>query len=203
MELLFKIIMLLTSVIGLAFIVERGLALRGNRVIPPGIENAAEACRTRPTARCCAACANNPNRRSAVCCWLPSSIWTMPSEENESALQTRARQEMVRLERGLVVLEIVVGIAPLLGLVGTIYGMMTLVRRPRRIGLGRQHRARQRHLAHFAVHNDGTAHRHSLAHRLELLQQKSRDARRGNGNRLRGIPAPPVPGSRNRPEATK
>jgi biopolymer transport protein ExbB len=30
------------------------------------------------------------------------------------------------LERGLVVLEIVVGIAPLMGLVGTIFGMMTL-----------------------------------------------------------------------------
>ena len=32
---------------------------------------------------------------------------------------------MTRLERGLVVLEIIVGIAPLLGLVGTILGMMT------------------------------------------------------------------------------
>ena len=34
--------------------------------------------------------------------------------------------EIVRLERGLVVLEIIVGIAPLLGLVGTIIGMMTV-----------------------------------------------------------------------------
>ena len=41
-------------------------------------------------------------------------------------LQTRARHEIVRLERGLVVLEIIVGIAPLLGLVGTIVGMMTV-----------------------------------------------------------------------------
>ena len=49
-----------------------------------------------------------------------------PKEENEAALQTRARHEIVRLERGLVVLEVIVGIAPLLGLVGTIAGMMTL-----------------------------------------------------------------------------
>ena len=42
------------------------------------------------------------------------------------AVQTLARHEVVRLERGLVVLEILVGIAPLLGLVGTIYGMMSL-----------------------------------------------------------------------------
>ncbi|HWI59033.1 MAG TPA: MotA/TolQ/ExbB proton channel family protein, partial [Bacillota bacterium] len=40
--------------------------------------------------------------------------------------QTRARHEMTRLERGLVVLEIIVGIAPLLGLVGTILGMMSV-----------------------------------------------------------------------------
>ena len=33
---------------------------------------------------------------------------------------------MTKLERGLVVLEIIVGIAPLLGLVGTIYGLITL-----------------------------------------------------------------------------
>jgi biopolymer transport protein ExbB len=42
------------------------------------------------------------------------------------ALQTAARHEIVRLERGLVVLEIIVGIAPLLGLVGTIVGMITV-----------------------------------------------------------------------------
>src|SRR5437867_7099678 len=49
-----------------------------------------------------------------------------PKAENVDAIQTRARHEMARLERGLVVLEIIVGIAPLLGLVGTIAGMMTL-----------------------------------------------------------------------------
>jgi biopolymer transport protein ExbB len=42
------------------------------------------------------------------------------------AVQTRARHEIARLERGLVVLEIIVGIAPLLGLVGTIIGMMSV-----------------------------------------------------------------------------
>ena len=49
-----------------------------------------------------------------------------PQEDNADALQTRARHEIVRLERGLVVLEIIVGIAPLLGLVGTIVGMMAV-----------------------------------------------------------------------------
>jgi biopolymer transport protein ExbB len=60
----------------------------------------------------------------------------LTKEENENTLQTRARQEISRLERGLVVLEIVVGIAPLLGLVGTIYGMMTLFASLGEPGLG-------------------------------------------------------------------
>jgi biopolymer transport protein ExbB len=49
-----------------------------------------------------------------------------PRTDNVEALQTAARHEIVRLERGLVVLEIIIGIAPLLGLVGTIAGMMTV-----------------------------------------------------------------------------
>src|ERR1017187_10298386 len=49
-----------------------------------------------------------------------------PKADNVDSLETAARHEIVRLERGLVVLEIIVGIAPLLGLVGTIIGMITV-----------------------------------------------------------------------------
>jgi biopolymer transport protein ExbB len=49
-----------------------------------------------------------------------------PKEENIALLETRARHEVTHLERGLVVLEIIVGIAPLMGLVGTIYGLIIL-----------------------------------------------------------------------------
>jgi len=37
-------------------------------------------------------------------------------------VQSRARQEIVRLESGLFILEIVVGISPLLGLLGAVTG---------------------------------------------------------------------------------
>lgn len=126
MELFFLVIMILTSVIGLTFIVERGIALRWNRVIPPAIETAAEACRTaedRPMLR--RVCEETPSPLGRLLL-NAEQLLDLSKEENENVLQTRARQETVRLERGLVVLEIVVGIAPLLGLVGTIYGMMTL-----------------------------------------------------------------------------
>jgi biopolymer transport protein ExbB len=47
-----------------------------------------------------------------------------PRAENIESVQTRARRELVRLERGLIVLEVVTGIAPLIGLIGTVAGLV-------------------------------------------------------------------------------
>jgi biopolymer transport protein ExbB len=44
--------------------------------------------------------------------------------ENSEAVQTRARREVMRLESGLAVLELIVGISPLLGLLGAIVGLV-------------------------------------------------------------------------------
>jgi biopolymer transport protein ExbB len=49
-----------------------------------------------------------------------------PKSENVEAVQTRARHEVVRLESGLFVLEVIVGIAPLLGLLGAVSGLVTV-----------------------------------------------------------------------------
>ncbi len=126
MENFFILIMLLTSITSVTFIVYCGFALRSSRVIPAGILSTAEACRTaadRPVLRRLCEQSKSPLGRLLL---VADDHLDLPKEENESALQTRARQEVVCLERGLIVLEIIVGIAPLLGLVGTIYGMITL-----------------------------------------------------------------------------
>jgi biopolymer transport protein ExbB len=47
-----------------------------------------------------------------------------PRSENVEAVETRARHEMVRLEKGLIVLEVITGIAPLLGLIGAVSGLV-------------------------------------------------------------------------------
>jgi biopolymer transport protein ExbB len=47
-----------------------------------------------------------------------------PRSDNVEAVQTRARHEMVLLEKGLIVLEVIVGIAPLLGLIGAVSGLV-------------------------------------------------------------------------------
>lgn len=126
MEALVYILLIFTSIVGLTFIVERGIALRWQAVIPSEIEAAVESCRTRADVemllRVCR------QKKSALSRLLQHAAEHLdwPQQDNVDALQTRARHEIVRLERGLVVLEIIVGIAPLLGLVGTIVGMMAV-----------------------------------------------------------------------------
>jgi len=125
MEAIVYILLILTSVVGLTFIVERGLALRWKKVVPPEIESAVESCLTRADVEVLKRVCKHRTSPLARLLLLAAERLDWPKEDNEDALQTRARHEIVRLERGLVVLEIIVGIAPLLGLVGTIIGMMS------------------------------------------------------------------------------
>jgi len=128
--------LILTSIVGLAFIVERGLALRWSKVIPPGVESALQNCRT----------GEDVETLKQVCLGQPSPLGRLlvvavehldwSREETVDALQTRARHEVVKLERGLVILEIIVGIGPLMGLTGTIFGMIKLFGGLSQAGLG-------------------------------------------------------------------
>jgi biopolymer transport protein ExbB len=118
-------LLFVTSVVGLTFIVERGIALRWRRVVPSEVEAAVESCQAPedvPMLRRVCEQHKSPISRLLL---LAAEHLDWPKAEAVDAIQTRARQEIARLERGLVVLEIIVGIAPLLGLVGTILGMMT------------------------------------------------------------------------------
>ncbi len=126
METIVYVLLGLTSVVGLAFIIERAFALRWRRVMPPQIEAAVQSCQAAedlPMLR--RVCQQQASPMSRLLLSAAEHLhW--PKQETVDALQTRARHEIARLERGLVVLEIIVGIAPLLGLVGTILGMMSV-----------------------------------------------------------------------------
>ena len=135
MSLLIYVLLGLTSVVGLTFIVERAWALRWNKVVPQPIANALERCDTSEgIERLRAICGRNPSPIGRLLL-MASDRLDWPKADNVEALQTAARHEIVRLERGLVVLEIIVGIAPLLGLVGTIAGMMTVFGDVGQVGL--------------------------------------------------------------------
>ena len=129
-------VLLLTSVVGLTIIIERGIALRADRIIPPAVAVALDACRAPadwPALR--RICEQNPSPLSRLLLQAGDRRgW--PKAENVSALETAARHEVAIMERRLVILEIVVGVAPLMGLVGTIYGLIELFGGLGEVGMG-------------------------------------------------------------------
>lgn len=116
--------LLICSIVALTVIILRTLALREKNVLPLTIESEME--RLTP--------GGNPERLFRMVQHDGSSLARIlrvalthlrwPRSENVEAVQTRARYEMVRLERGLVVLEVIIGIAPLIGLIGTVSGLV-------------------------------------------------------------------------------
>ncbi len=126
MEYAIYVLLGLTSLVGVTFIVERAWALRWNKVVPLQIANSLEKCEADGDIESLrAACRKRPSPLGRLIL-LASDRLDWSKTDNVEALQSAARHEIVRLERGLVILEIIVGIAPLLGLVGTIAGMMTV-----------------------------------------------------------------------------
>jgi len=126
MEFIVYLLLILTSTVGLAFIIERAFALRWRRVVPAEVEAAVESCQTPEDVPMLRRVCQQHNSVISRLLLLAADHLDWPKAEAVDAIQTRARHELVRLERGLVVLEIIVGIAPLLGLVGTILGMMSV-----------------------------------------------------------------------------
>src|SRR5688500_9715446 len=126
MDIFFIIALVITSIVAVTFIVERGLALRWVKVIPPNVVYAVQSYHNENQLQQLRnVCESNPSTLSRLLLFASEHLdW--PKEETVDVLETRARHEVTKLERGLVVLEIIVGIAPLLGLVGTIYGLITL-----------------------------------------------------------------------------
>ena len=116
--------LLACSIVSVTIMILRGLVLRRKIVMPSAIE--AEIERMAP--------GESPERLSRLVYHDPSSLARItrvalqhlrgPRSENVEVVQTRARHEMVRLERGLIILEIIVGIAPLLGLIGAVSGLV-------------------------------------------------------------------------------
>ena len=116
--------LLACSIVSVTTIILRTIALREKNVMPLVIQNEIE--RLVP--------GESPERLSRLVHHDPSSLARIarvalqhlrgPRSENVEVVETRARHEMVRLEKGLIVLEVITGIAPLLGLIGAVSGLV-------------------------------------------------------------------------------
>jgi biopolymer transport protein ExbB len=126
MESFIIVLLVIASIVSVAFIIERAIALRWSKTVPAEVREAVRRCESAkdlPALR--KTCEINPSPLARLIMVAISHI-DCPKNETIDALQTRARHEVAQMERGLVVLEITTGIAPLLGLVGTIFGLILL-----------------------------------------------------------------------------
>lgn len=120
----FMILLLLLSVGAGTVILLRARALREDLIIPPVVENAVDALQPGEALDALAKVArqsHSPLGRIVSVC-LQHLNW--PRQENVEAVQVRARHEVVRMESGLALLEMATGVAPLLGLLGTLSGLV-------------------------------------------------------------------------------
>ena len=118
--------LMLCSIISLAIIFERILSLRPTVVIKPSLARAIHELgyggKTTLVEHESVDEDTALSRLVRAC--LMYTSW--PKDENADAVLAYARREIVRLERGLVFLEVVTGLGPLLGLMGTILGLIRI-----------------------------------------------------------------------------
>jgi biopolymer transport protein ExbB len=121
---IFMVLLLICSFVALTVMLLRLFALRRRAVIPALIEK--EINKLRPGdepehLRHLIQDDESPLSRIVEVAVRP---YNATKQETLEVVQSRARQEIVRMESGLFILEIVVGIAPLLGLLGAVAGLV-------------------------------------------------------------------------------
>lgn len=120
----FMALLVLLSIVSLTVILLRGRALREKTVIPDAVAAAVEKLQPGDDLDgLLREIGNHPAPLSRILGTLIGHL-NWPKAENLEAIQTKARNEVSRLERGLVILEISTGVAPLLGLLGTLSGLV-------------------------------------------------------------------------------
>jgi biopolymer transport protein ExbB len=116
--------LLACSIVTVTTIVLSVLTLREKKVLPLVIESEIERLVPGGSAERLMRIVNDDNSSLARITRVALQHMRWPRSENIEFAQTKARAELVRLERGLIVLEVVTGIAPLIGLIGTVSGLV-------------------------------------------------------------------------------
>ncbi len=129
--------LLVCSIAGVAIILERTWALQRRRIISPTLAAAIEKQPVTPeqTQKLQVLSESDPT----VLGKLIQAVFmhaSLPKTENVEAMQALARQIVGRMERGLTTLSLIAELGPLLGLLGTVIGMVQLFEDVARKGLG-------------------------------------------------------------------
>lgn len=116
--------LLVCSILTVTTIIHRWLALRRKNVLPLVIESEIERLVPGGSAERLTRIVQNDDSSLARLVRIALQNLRGPRNETVEVVETRARHELVVLERGLIVLEVITGIAPLLGLIGAVSGLV-------------------------------------------------------------------------------
>lgn len=112
------------SLIALAITVERLLVTRPSRVIPTGfLARLRELVSSGERARCLDYCRQAPSPIARIC-EAGLHNWNLALEQVEKSITDAGHREIARLRTNMRGLSVIASIAPLLGLLGTIFGMI-------------------------------------------------------------------------------
>jgi biopolymer transport protein ExbB len=129
--------LLVCSIAGVAIILERTWALRRGSIISPALVAAVD--RQLQTREQMEALRLLSESDTTVLGQLIRAVFahaSLPKTENVEAMQALARQVVGRMERGLTTLSLIAELGPLLGLLGTVIGMVQLFQDVAKKGLG-------------------------------------------------------------------
>ncbi len=124
------------SVLALAFTLERALSLRRKRIIRPEIVGVIENIQgAEDVGLALSVCHQYEGPFSRV---IRAGLDNrhLPLDEIRESILDQGRQEMGALQKGLVVLETVASVSPLLGLLGTVLGMIKVFEEISEVGVG-------------------------------------------------------------------
>jgi biopolymer transport protein ExbB len=129
--------LLVCSIAGLAIILERVWALQRRRIISPELAAAIERRPITPEQTETLHVLSESDE--TVLGKLVQAMFAhanLPKTENVEVMQALARQIVGRMERGLTTLQLIAELGPLLGLLGTVVGMVNLFEDVAKKGLG-------------------------------------------------------------------
>ncbi|MBD3223649.1 MAG: MotA/TolQ/ExbB proton channel family protein [Caldithrix sp.] len=116
--------LMLASLIALAFVIERAIALRKRKILIPEILSVVTHFKTERDIELAREICNKYHGPLSNVIYIGLQNYNLQHHEIKEILEDQGRQEVRKLERGLVVLETIAAIAPLMGLLGTVLGMV-------------------------------------------------------------------------------
>ncbi len=116
--------LLLCSIVALAIVIEKWIALRRKKVLIPEIVSVIDNIKGPGDIGLALSICEKHKGPFANIIRIGLESRDLPREEIKEALNDQGRQEVYSLEKGLIILETIAGIAPLLGLLGTVIGIL-------------------------------------------------------------------------------